>query len=313
MRFDKKVALITGAGSGLGRAYAIMLAERGAKVVLIDQPTVHCAEVSTDAQSVTHSINDNLNQTYDSIIKLGCDCLQFVLDVSDKAAVDRMVDTVAKSWQRIDILINNAGIYGACAFERITPEQWQRQLNVDLNGSFYLTQAVWPLMKLQNYGRIVMTTGVSGLFGDLHQVGFSAAKMALVGMVNSLSIEGEMHNIRVNSLCPQAVTAMTEKHLATAIQPLFSFDTLTATTAFLVSEHAPNGQHILAGAGSVSHGMFAEFLPMYFCEGLCTPHKLAQCWHQIYQAFPVSLHACGEDKVLSWSKLSALEHDIKID
>lgn len=313
MRFDKKVALITGAGSGLGRAYAIMLAERGAKVVLIDQPIARCAELSSDAHSAIHSTNDNLMQTFDCIHKLGGDCLYFVLDVSDKAAVDRMVDEVAKNWQRIDILINNAGVYGACAFERITTEQWQRQLDVDLNGSFYLTQAVWPLMKLQDYGRIMMTTGASGLFGDLHQVGFSAAKMALVGMVNSLSIEGALHNIRVNSLCPQALTAMTEKHLASAIQPLFSLDTLTATTAFLVSEHAPNGQHILAGAGSVSHGMFVEFLPTYFCEGLCTPYKLAQCWHQLYQAFPVSLYASGEDKVLSWSKLSALEHDIKID
>ncbi|MGL4895739.1 MAG: SDR family NAD(P)-dependent oxidoreductase, partial [Shewanella sp.] len=168
-------------------------------------------------------------------------------------------------------------------------------------------------MKSQEYGRIIMTTGVSALFGDLHQVGYSAAKMALVGLVNSLAIEGEPYNIHVNSLCPEAVTQMTQKHLASAIQPLFSIDTLTATSAFLVSAAAPNGQHILAGAGSVSHGMFVEFQPMYFSDGQCTPETLASNWPELEQAFPVCMHSCGEDKVLAWSRQSALEHHIKIE
>lgn len=310
MRFDNKVALITGAGSGLGRAYAILLAERGAKVVLIDQPIIDNRR--EDEPSASLACNANLIQLYEKIIKLGCDCLFYTLDVSQQPEVNRVVADIIKHWHRIDILINNAGIYGECSFEHITPAMWQRQFDVDVNGSFYLTQAVWPLMKVQEYGRIMMTTGVSALFGERLQVGYSAAKMALVGMVNSLSLEGEQYNIRVNSFCPQAVTAMTSKHLAPAIQPLFSFDAITATTAFLVSEQAPNGQHILAGADSVSHGMFTEFKSLYFSEGLCTPNKLVQCWPELYQAFPVSLYSSGEDKVLAWSKRSALEHHIEI-
>lgn len=312
MRFDNKVALVTGAAAGLGRAYAIMLAERGAKVVLVDQ-LLSCKESVLINGEKAAQTNQALIQTYDSIIKLGGDCIYFMFDVSHRDEVNRMVEEVILRWHRIDILINNAGVYGACPFEHIKLEQWQRQLDVDLNGCFYLTQAVWPYMQQQNFGRVMMTTGTSALFGDLHQVGFSASKMALVGMVNCLSLEGDAYNIYVNSLCPHAVTAMTEHHLASVIQPLFSFESLTATTAFLVSEQAPNGQHLLAGAGSVSHGMFVEFEPMYFNEDLLTPNNLLQHWRQLYRSFPVTLHPCGEDKVLSWSILSALEHHIKID
>lgn len=308
MRFDNQVALITGAGSGLGRAYAIMLAERGAKVALVDQPKV-CPSQS----KALITTNAELLQTHEAILKLGGECLYFEVDVSQQDDVKAMMHRLQQHWRRVDILINNAGVYGVCPFEHIQQADWQRQFDVDVNGSFYLTQALWPLMKAHGYGRILMTTGVSALFGDLHQVSYSAAKMALIGMVNSLSLEGEQYNIHINSLCPQALTAMTHKHLAPAIQPLFSFDTVTATMAFLVSGAAPNGQHLLAGAGSVSHGMFAEFQSIYFSEGQCTPDKLAKYWPELYQAFPVNLHTCGEDKVLAWSKQSAFDHHIKIE
>lgn len=314
MRFDNKVALVTGAAAGLGRAYAIMLAERGAKVVLVDQDLAPPAVAQFEPYRADPTpTNPELLQTYNSIMRLGAECQYFIADVSDRQAVEQLVAAVIDSWQRIDIVINNAGIYGDTPFENITQAQWQRQFAVDVHGSFNLTQAVWPVMKSQEYGRIIMTTGVSALFGDLHQVGYSAAKMALVGLVNSLAIEGEPYNIHVNSLCPEAVTQMTQKHLASAIQPLFSIDTLTATSAFLVSAAAPNGQHILAGAGSVSHGMFVEFQPMYFSDGQCTPETLASNWPELEQAFPVCMHSCGEDKVLAWSRQSALEHHIKIE
>ncbi|MFB2733415.1 SDR family NAD(P)-dependent oxidoreductase [Shewanella mangrovisoli] len=317
MRFDNQVALVTGAGSGLGRAYAIMLAERGAKLVLVDQPKGRPSQGealrATRYSNLTHVTNAELQQTHEAILKLGGECLYFEVDVSQQDDVKAMVHRLQQDWQRVDILINNAGVYGACSFEHIQQADWQRQFDVDVYGSFYLTQAIWPLMKAQGYGRIMMTTGVSALFGDLHQVPFSAAKMALVGMVNSLALEGEQYNIHINSLCPQALTAMTHKHLAPAIQPLFSFDTVTATMAFLVSRAAPNGQHLLAGAGSVSHGMFAEFQSIYFSEGLCTPDKLVKYWPELHYAFPINLHTCGEDKVLAWSKQSALEHHIKIE
>ncbi|ASJ96268.1 MULTISPECIES: SDR family NAD(P)-dependent oxidoreductase [Shewanella] len=305
MRFDEQVAIVTGAGSGLGRAYGIALAERGARVVLIDSGIA-------DSGCQTYS-GAGLNKTAKTLAGLGADCLTFQLDVRNPQALKEAVDTVMTRWGRIDILINNAGVHSTVPFDTLSFEQWQQQLDVDLNGSFHLTKLVWPLMKQQNYGRIVMTGSASGLYGDMHETHFSASKMALVGLVNSLAKEGREYNIYVNTLVPQALTPMTEHHLSPLVKPLFSTSSVNAALLYLCSAKACTGQHLLVAAGSVSHGMFVECQPLRIIEDGCKPEEIAHRWDELYRAQPYLYHESGEEQVTAWAKRSAAEHNVDIE
>ncbi|GGI74513.1 SDR family NAD(P)-dependent oxidoreductase [Shewanella gelidii] len=306
MRFENQVAIITGAASGLGRAYAITLAERGASIVLIDRKY----DVD-DPQGKAR--RQALFQTQADVEGLGSQVLVFEMDVACAESVVKTVNEVIEMWGRIDVLINNAGIHEPCAFENLSFKTFQRQMDVDLNGSFYFAKAVWPVMKRQEYGRIVMTTGASALYGDMNEVAFSASKMALVGLVNSLCIEGAYYDIHVNSFAPQAVTAMTNSHLADSVKPLFTKESVTACMIFLASKYAPNGQHLLAAAGSISHGQFAEYAPKFFKHEECNAEKILQSWSDIYQAMPVKAHDCGESQILEWARRSAAQHHVGLD
>ena len=308
MRFDNQVAIITGAASGLGRAYAITLAERGAKVVLIDICRAQDGECSLMGVS-----NKSLKETQSAIEALGAECLLFELDVASPECAIRCVEQVIAHWGRIDLLLNNAGIHKSVSFEHLSIKCWQRQLDVDLNGSFYFAKAVWPIMKCQGSGRIMMTTGASALFGDSQESAFSATKMALVGLVNSLSIEGREFDIRVNSLCPHAVTDMTRNHLAEPVKELFSMASVTSAMLFLMGPSAPSGQHLLAAAGSFSYGKFAEFQPRFFAEDNSSAERLAEAWPKMRQALPATFHHSGESQVLEWARRSAAQYHVAID
>ncbi|BAJ03087.1 SDR family NAD(P)-dependent oxidoreductase [Shewanella violacea] len=305
MRFDERVAVITGAGSGLGRAYALALAERGAKVVLIDS--------GAQDEDKTGVESSGLESCHQDVLALGEQSMRFTLDVSDFVGVKLAVTEIIAQWGRIDILVNNAGIHSPCDFDHLTVDMWQHQLNVDLNGSFYMTKAIWPQMKRQGYGRVVMSCAASGLYGDMHETSYSASKMGLIGLVNSLYLEGIDHNIKVNSLTPHALTSMTEKRLASSVQALFSKSSITASMMFLCGAKAPTGQHLLTAAGSVSHGQFTEFKPCYFPAGSCKPESILNNWQQIHQAQPANLHRSGEDQVLAWAQRSAGERHIAIE
>ncbi len=305
MRFDNQVAVVTGAGAGLGRAYALALAERGAKVALID---------SGDGEGGNQETCPiGLRSSYKAVKALGAESMFFHLDVSDIEGVIQAVDEIIARWGRIDILINNAGIHTACVFDNLTADMWQKQLNTDLNGSFYMTKAVWSHMKRQDYGRVIMSCGVSGLYGDMYETSYSASKMGLIGLVNSLCLEGVDYNIMVNSITPHALTAMTEHHLATSVRPLFSKSSITACMMFLCSSKAPSGQHLLTAAGSVSHGQFSEFKACYFPGATCKPEAISSNWQNIHQAQPVSLHRSGEEQVLAWAQRGASERHIVIE
>ena len=192
IRLDDQVAIVTGAGRGLGRSHALALAECGAKVVVNDID-------NDDAKAVAAEIREAGGE----VIGIGC-------SVSDNEQVVDMINQVMSKWGRIDILVNNAGILRDKTFHKMSLEDFRLVIDVHLMGSVYCTKAVWNIMREQVYGRVVFTSSSTGLYGNFGQSNYAAAKMAMVGLMNTLHLEGDKYNIRVNCLAPAAGTAMTE-------------------------------------------------------------------------------------------------------
>ncbi|HEL3808925.1 TPA: SDR family NAD(P)-dependent oxidoreductase [Stenotrophomonas maltophilia] len=231
MRLDERVAIVTGAGQGLGRSHALYLAGKGARLVVNDVD-VHAAEAVQEA-----------------VIAAGGEAIACSGSVTDEASVQSMVADALARWGRIDILVNNAGILRDRSFAKMSLDDFRQVMDVHLMGSVICSKAVWDIMRAQSYGRIVMTTSSSGLFGNFGQANYGAAKMALVGLMQTLAIEGARYGIRVNALAPTAATSMTsgvlsEDQLA-ALDPALVSPALLA----LVTESAPTRAILCAGAG----------------------------------------------------------------
>ena len=192
-----RVAIITGAGGGLGRAHALLLAKRGARVVVNDLADTN--RVASAAQAVV-----------EEIVSQGGEAMANGASVADHEQVTAMVAATIERWGRIDILVNNAGILRDKTFAKMNLDDFHLVVDVHLMGSVYCTKAVWEIMRAQNYGRIVLTTSSSGLYGNFGQANYSAAKMALVGLMQTLALEGKKNNIRVNCIAPTAATRMME-------------------------------------------------------------------------------------------------------
>lgn len=238
--FNGRVSIVTGAGGGLGREHALALAARGAKVVVNDfERRMPGAEGVSAAESVVREIR-----------AAGGVAMPSHASVTDEPAMREMVSEVMAQWGRIDILVNNAGILRDHSFAKMSLADFRLVMEVHLMGAVICTQAVWDIMRSQKYGRIIMTTSSSGLFGNFGQSNYSAAKMALVGLMQTLSIEGAKHDIRVNCLAPTAATQMTEglwpEHVLKAFRPEF----VTPAVLVLASDDAPNRTILCAGAGS---------------------------------------------------------------
>jgi NAD(P)-dependent dehydrogenase (short-subunit alcohol dehydrogenase family) len=240
MNFEDRVAIVTGAGGGLGKQHALELGRRGVKVVVNDLGGgVDGSGSGTAAELVAEEINAN-----------GGAAVANSASVTDLDAVKAMVENTMEKWGRIDILVNNAGILRDKTFAKLELDNWHAVLDVHLTGSVNTTKCVWPIMIEQNYGRIVMTTSTSGLFGNFGQSNYSAAKLGLVGFMNTLRAEGAKYNIFTNSIAPIAATRMTEdlpgfEDSAEKLAP----ELVTPAVVFLCSDHAPNGRIIQAAGG----------------------------------------------------------------
>ena len=240
IRFDGQVAIVTGAGGGLGREHALALAARGAKVVVNDLGVARDGEGSSasPAQSVVAEI-----------IAAGGEAIANGASVTDPVAVQAMVDEAVAKWGSVDILVNNAGVLRDKSFAKMTLEDFRFVVDVHLMGAVNCTKAVWDGMRERNYGRIVMTTSSSGLFGNFGQTNYGAAKMALVGFMQTLSIEGAKNNIKVNCLAPTAHTRMTEDLGAALPLEALGPELVSPGLMYLVSEDAPSRVILAAGAG----------------------------------------------------------------
>ncbi len=231
MTLNGRVAIVTGAGGGLGRSHALFLARQGARVVVNDL------------------VQDAADRVAAEIVASGHEAIAVAASVSHESDVAAMVRTTLDRWGRVDILVNNAGILRDKSFAKMSLDDFRLVVEVHLMGAAVCTKAVWELMREQRYGRIVMTTSSSGLYGNFGQANYGAAKMALVGLMQTLALEGDKYNIRVNCLAPTAATSMTHGVLSEASLALLDPALVSPGLLALVGEEAPTRAILCAGAG----------------------------------------------------------------
>src|SRR6202051_3599289 len=241
IRFDGRVAIVTGAGNGLGRAHALGLAGRGARVVVND---------FGGARDGTGGSLTPAEAVVEEIRKAGGEAMADGADVSNYEQVKAMVAKATEKWGSVDLLCANAGILRDKSFAKMEIADFAKVLDVHLTGTFYCCKAVWDGMRERNYGRIVVTTSSSGLFGNFGQANYGAAKTGMIGVMNVLAEEGRKNNIKVNMISPTAATRMTEELLPPQALALMRPEAITPAVLYLLSEDAPTRAIMGAGAGS---------------------------------------------------------------
>lgn len=270
--FEDKVAIVTGAGNGLGRSHALELAARGAKVVVNDLGAARDGQgtSSTAAMDVVNTIRSN-----------GGTAMPHGGNVARFDEVEDMVQQAMDAWGRVDILINNAGILRDKSFTKMDLDDFRLVMDVHLMGSVNCSKAVWDIMREQQYGRILMTTSSSGLYGNFGQTNYGAAKMAVIGLMNTLGLEGAKYNIRVNALAPTAGTRMTEDLMPEEILKMLKSEAVTAGALTLCDEEAPNRFILCAGAGGYARASILETDGCFVPEPQQSPENIRAQWENI--------------------------------
>ncbi len=273
IRFDDRVAIVTGAGGGLGRAHALELARRGAKVVVNDLGG------SLDGSGGS---SEAAEKVVEEIRALGGEAIANGSSVTDDTGVHRMIDETMSAFGRIDIIIANAGILRDKSFSKMTLEDFELVVDVHLMGSVKPFKAAWEILKEQGYGRLVVTTSSTGLYGNFGQANYGAAKLGLIGLMNTLRIEGAKYDIRVNAVCPIAATRMTEGLMPDAMMEQLKPDYVTPGVINLVKQDAPTGVILSAGAGAYSMAQIVETRGAFVGRGeALTAEAVAAKWDEI--------------------------------
>ena len=294
IRFDDRVAIVTGAGGGIGKEHALELARRGAKVVVNDLGGTVDGSGASDAA----------NEVVDIIKSEGGVAMANGASVTDLEAVKDMVSQTMEKWGRIDILVNNAGILRDKSFHKVTLEDFNLVMDVHFQGSLNCTHTIFPIMREQEYGRIVFTSSSSGVFGNFGQTNYGSAKMAMVGLMNTLKIEGQGKNVYTNSITPVAYTRMTEglipEDFGKNLQPEF----VTPAVIYLSSENAPNGAIMAAGAGVFSRIFIHETMgvSLGMAEDM-TPENIEANWDKISDMSDARALQNGGEQTLKFFEL----------
>jgi NAD(P)-dependent dehydrogenase (short-subunit alcohol dehydrogenase family) len=273
IRFDGKVAIVTGAGGGLGRQHALELARRGAKVIVNDLGGAvdGAGGNSAAAEAVVAEIK-----------AAGGEAMANGSSVTDDAGVANMIAQTMDKWGRIDVIVANAGILRDKSFSKMEIPDFELVVNVHLMGTVKPIKAAWEIMKTQNYGRIVVTTSSSGLYGNFGQSNYGAAKMGIIGLMQTLKIEGQKNNIHVNAISPVAATRMTENlGIPPEIFEKLKPEYVTPGVVYLCSEEAPTGAILTAGAGAFALSRVVETEGVYLGEGGLSVEEIRDNWGKI--------------------------------
>ncbi|MDJ0916568.1 MAG: SDR family NAD(P)-dependent oxidoreductase [Woeseiaceae bacterium] len=295
-----RVAIVTGAGRGLGRAHALALAARGAKVVVSD-----LADADGNLAGANAVVAD--------IEAAGGEAVAVGANVADMEQVEAMVAETMNRWGRIDILVNNAGILRDKTFAKMSLDDFRLVIEVHVMGSVNCTKAVWDIMREQQYGRIIFTSSSSGLYGNFGQSNYGAAKMAVVGFMNTLHLEGAKYDIRVNCLAPIAGTAMTEGLLPDAVYKLLAPESVSHGVVFLASDSAPSRTILCAGGGGFAVNRDFETEGVSLLPDNLSADGIAAAWEAISATDGMRELNVGSDQTMKFAQKGAEALGIDLD
>lgn len=268
LRFDDRVVIVTGAGNGLGKCHALEYGRRGAKVVVSDLG----GSASGDGASVSVA-----QGVVDEIIAAGGQAVANTDSVEDGA---KIVETAMDAFGRVDVVVNNAGILRDSSFAKMTDADWDLIYRVHLKGAYAVTKAAWPHMRNAGYGRVLMTTSAAGIYGNFGQANYSAAKLALFGLAQTLALEGASKNVLTNVIAPLASSRLTEGLLPQAVLDILKPEFVTPTAILLTHESTQtNGKLFEVGGGWVSQTRWEQTHGAYF-ENVFSAEELATRWNE---------------------------------